>query len=86
MSQEPEQLEPEPPAAEPRGPSEEDEPKSYAPIFFRTLIGISLSVVLLAGVAWAGRGDVASWGSALIGLLILVMVLLTSGTTGWWDR
>jgi len=43
-------------------------------------------VVLAAGVAFVGKGDVASWGSALVGVLFLVLVVGSSGLTGFWNK
>jgi hypothetical protein len=40
--------------------------------------------VLGAGVAFVGRGDLASWGSALVGVLFLILVVGSSGLTGFW--
>jgi len=66
--------------------SDQGEAKSYAPIFLKGLAVVLLGIPLAIGVAWAGDGNIESWGSALIGVLFLVMVLMTSGTNGWWDR
>lgn len=43
-------------------------------------------VILGVGVALLGKGEPASWGSALFGVVILVVIVGTSGLIGWWNR
>jgi len=47
---------------------------------------VSASIVLGITVALAGGGEVSSWGSGLVGILILVLVVGLSGTNGWWTK
>ena len=42
--------------------------------------------VLAVGVALVGHNDPASWGSALIGVLFLILVVGSSGLTGFWHK
>jgi len=44
------------------------------------------STVLAGGVALMGNNDPASWGSALIGVLFLILVVGSSGLTGFWNK
>jgi hypothetical protein len=44
------------------------------------------STVLAVGVAIAGRGNIESIGSALIGVLFLILVVGSSGLTGFWNK
>jgi hypothetical protein len=44
------------------------------------------SVVLAVGVAVVGKGDKASWGSGIIGVLFLILVVGSSGLTGFWNK
>lgn len=60
----------------------EEQERSYAPLFAKGCGWLLLSVVLAVGVAVAGHGDVESWGSALAGVVILLLVLGSSGLTG----
>lgn len=43
-------------------------------------------VILGIGVALVGDGEPASWGSALFGVLILLIIVGSSGLIGWWNR
>ena len=79
--------EPEPnptPPSDPSAPPTE-EPRSYAPLFFKIFGWGLLSIVLGVGVLIAGRGDFSTVGSALAGIVILLLVLSSSGLTGFWD-
>jgi hypothetical protein len=50
------------------------------------VIGYSvLSIVLGVGVALVGDFQIASIGSALIGILFVVMVVGSSGVNGFWN-
>ena len=44
------------------------------------------SVILAVGVAIVGKGDKASWGSGIIGVLFLILVVGSSGLTGFWNK
>lgn len=46
---------------------------------------LTASVVLVGAVAIAGDGKPESWGSAIAGLIILILVVGTSGTNGFWN-
>lgn len=46
----------------------------------------SATIVLGVTVALAGGGEMSSWGSGLIGILILILVVGLSGTNGWWTK
>jgi hypothetical protein len=59
---------------------------SYAPIFAKGCGLLLLCIVLGAGVAVVGKGEIASLGSAIIGVLFLVLILGSSGLTGWWHK
>lgn len=89
-----------PPAAEPEatpaaprvlrsGESAEPLPGEGRPSFWPVIskvIGYSLlSIVLGVGVAVVGDMQVASIGSALIGILFVVMVVGSSGVNGFWN-
>jgi hypothetical protein len=41
------------------------------------------SVLLAIGVGLAGGGVPESWGSALVGVLFLLLIVGSSGLTGW---
>jgi hypothetical protein len=45
-----------------------------------------LCAVLGVGVAFVGKGEIASVGSAIVGVLFLVIILGSSGLTGWWHK
>jgi hypothetical protein len=42
--------------------------------------------VLALGVAVVGGGESSSWGSALFGVVILLIIVGSSGLIGWWNR
>lgn len=46
---------------------------------------LTASIALVATVAIAGDGKPEAWGSAIAGLIILIMVVGTSGTNGFWN-
>lgn len=49
--------------------------------------GCLLSLIILGvGVALVGQGEPASWGSALFGVVILLVIAGSSGLIGWWNR
>ena len=67
------------------GPIEEPPRKSYASLFFKIFACVLIGIPLVAGVAYAGHGTSESWGSALAGFLILILVMMTSPSIGWWE-
>jgi hypothetical protein len=76
------------PAAPVPAPAEEaaDSARSYAPLFMKGCGWTLLSIVLGVGVVIAGKGDFESVGSALAGVVILLLVLSSSGLTGFWSN
>jgi hypothetical protein len=62
------------------------EDPNYAAKFGKGCGWTLMAVVLGIGVYVASKGDVASIGSALAGVVILIMVLGSSGLTGWWHK
>ena len=62
------------------------EPRSYAPLFMKGCGWTLLSIVLGVGVVVAGKGDFESVGSGLAGIFILLLVLSSSGLTGFWSN
>jgi hypothetical protein len=81
-------TDPEPkPSNEPSAaPTASEEPRSYAPLFLKIFGWSLLAIVLGVGVLIAGRGDFSTVGSALAGIVILLLVLSSSGLTGFWDN
>lgn len=65
--------------AEPAAPH-----RSYAPLFMKGCGFSLLAVVLAVGVMVASKGDSAAMGSALIGVVFLLLILSSSGLTGFW--
>jgi uncharacterized protein HemX len=43
-------------------------------------------IVLAVGVALVGGGEPSSWGSALFGVVILIVLVGSSGLIGWWNK
>jgi hypothetical protein len=43
-------------------------------------------IVLAVGVALVGGGEASSWGSALFGVVILIVLVGSSGLIGWWHK
>ena len=80
---------PAPPRALRSGESAEPLPgEGRAPMgpIIAKVIGYSLlSIVLGVGVALVGDFQIASIGSALIGILFVVMVVGSSGVNGFWN-
>ncbi|MGD8858744.1 MAG: hypothetical protein PVI30_01960 [Myxococcales bacterium] len=64
----------------------EDEHPGYGPAFMKGCGCITASVILAVAVALVGKGEFASWGSGIIGVLFLILVVGTSGTNGWWTK
>jgi hypothetical protein len=60
--------------------------RSIGPIVLKGCGCLIASFVLAGGVALAGNNDPASWGSALIGVLFLILVVGSSGLTGFWNK
>jgi predicted lipid-binding transport protein (Tim44 family) len=75
----------EPDAAQQAAETPPEDP-NYAGKFAKGCGWTLMSVVLAVGVYVASKGDVASIGSALAGIVILIMVLGSSGLTGWWHK
>lgn len=71
---------------EPAQAQQEAPDPEYARKFAKGCGWTLMSVVLAVGVYVASKGDVASIGSALAGIVILIMVLGSSGLTGWWHK
>lgn len=91
MTAEPEAPEGAPPEAlaiEPLGVPAHTDPeaprRSYAPLFLKGCGFSSLAVLLGVGVLVASRGDFAAIGSALFGVVFLLLILSSSGLTGFW--
>ena len=64
----------------------EPERRSYAPLFFKGCGFTLLAIVLAVGVYVASKGDSAALGSALIGVVFLLLILSSSGLTGFWGN
>jgi len=47
---------------------------------------VTATLVLGAAVVLASGADTAAIGAGLVGILILVLVVGTSGTNGWWSN
>ncbi len=47
---------------------------------------LTVCVVLGGGVVLAGPGEFASWGSGIIAIGFLILVVSSSGLTGWWNK
>jgi hypothetical protein len=77
---------PAPPSDPNAPPAPPEEPRSYAPLFLKIFGWGLLSIVLGVGVLIAGHGDFESVGSALAGIVIMLLVLSSSGLTGFWDN
>jgi hypothetical protein len=60
--------------------------RSIGPIVLKGCGCLMASSVLAGGVALVGNNDPASWGSALIGVLFLILVVGSSGLTGFWNK
>jgi hypothetical protein len=80
----PEPSPPEPSPPEP-APTEPAPRKRHPGVTLAKGCGCTTACVLLGvGIAVAGNGDVESWGSGVIGVLILIWVVGTSGTNGFF--
>jgi hypothetical protein len=60
--------------------------RSIGPAVLKGCGCLVASSVLAIGVALVGHNDPASWGSALIGVLFLILVVGSSGLTGFWHK
>jgi len=60
--------------------------RSYAPLFMKGCGFSLLAIVLGVGVVVASKGDSAAVGSALIGVVFLLLILSSSGLTGFWGN
>jgi hypothetical protein len=60
--------------------------RSYAGTFAKGCGCLVICIVLGVGVAFVGRGELSSVGSALVGVLFLVLIMGSSGLTGWWNK
>ena len=78
--------EPEPkPSEESSSPALPTRP-SYAPLFMKGCGFTLLAIVLGVGVFVASKGDSAALGSALVGVVYLLLILSSSGLTGFWGN
>ena len=66
-------------------PAGDDDP-GYAAKFAKGCGCLTASVVLAVGVAFMGKGEMESWGSGIIGVLFLILVVGSSGLTGFWNK
>jgi hypothetical protein len=82
------QTQPPKSSSSPTEPAQEAAPAdpNYAGKFAKGCGWTLMAVVLGIGVAVVGHGDRSSIGSALAGIVILIMVLGSSGLTGWWHK
>ncbi|MFI5305712.1 MAG: hypothetical protein ACHQ53_00090 [Polyangiales bacterium] len=60
--------------------------RSYAGAFAKGCGFVVLAIVLGLGVAFVGKGEVESWGAAIVGVIFVVLILGSSGLTGFWNR
>lgn len=67
-------------------PASTETPRSYAPLFMKGCGWTLLAILLGVGVLVAGKGDFSTVGSSLAGIVILLLVLSSSGLTGFWDN
>ena len=74
-----------PTEAAPAAPGTDEDP-GYAATFAKGCGCLTASAVLAIGVAVMGKGDMASWGSGIIGVLFLILVVGSSGLTGFWNK
>jgi hypothetical protein len=75
------------PAADPNAdPASTETPRSYAPLFMKGCGWFLLAILLGVGVLVAGKGDFSTVGSSLAGIVILLLVLSSSGLTGFWGN
>jgi hypothetical protein len=93
MSEQPPPVDPHPheprtavPAAQEPAVDASSPARSYAPLFMKGCGWTLLSILLGVGVLIAGKGDFESVGSALAGVVILLLVLSSSGLTGFWGN
>ena len=68
------------------GAEDDKPPRSFAPLFAKGCGFVVLCSVLGLGVAFGGHAKLESWGSAVMGVFFLLLVVSTSGLTGWWNK
>ena len=82
-------IEPGSTASEPSAPSEppsEPSPRNIPLTVAKGCGCLVVLVVLAVGVALVGGGEASSWGSALFGVVILIVLVGSSGLIGWWNK
>jgi hypothetical protein len=62
------------------------EERSYAGVFAKGCGFLVIAIVLGLGVAFVGKGEAESWGAAIVGMIFLVLVMGSSGLTGFWNK
>jgi hypothetical protein len=82
--EEPAREPPEEGVVPPLEPTVAPEQRSYAPVFFKGCGFTVLAAVLGVGVLVAAKGDPSVVGAALFGVVFLLVILGTSGLTGFW--
>ena len=78
-----------PPETAPESAASDEEthaPRSFAPLFAKGCGFMVLCTVLGLGVAFGGQAKFESWGSAVMGVFFLLLIISTSGLTGWWNK
>lgn len=60
--------------------------RSFAPLFAKGCGFVALCAVLGLGVVFGGDARIEAWGSAVMGVFFLLLVVSTSGLTGWWNK
>jgi hypothetical protein len=60
--------------------------RSYAGAFAKGCGCVTIAIVLGLGVAFVGRGDAESWGAAIVGAGFLVLVMGSSGLSGFFNK
>jgi hypothetical protein len=74
------------PTDDPGTPPEAPPPRNI-PLKVAKGCGCLLVLIILAvGVALVGGGEPSSWGSALFGVVILIVMVGSSGLIGWWNK
>ena len=76
----------EPAAGAPPAADSPPQERAIGPAVLKGCGCLLASSILAVGVAVVGRNDPASWGSALIGVLFLILVVGSSGLTGFWNK
>lgn len=60
--------------------------RSYAGAFGKGCGFVVIAIVLGLGVAFVGHGDPESWGAAIVGMVFLVLVMGSSGLSGFFNK